>query len=94
MRSGTDGYAGAEDAKSSKVAAVASDGRFWVSRVLSTISELEKDVKHVKPLNEADEEEAEQRQKAREILGRLKDVSASAVECCTVGTDIRLTLGA
>ncbi|EJF62593.1 hypothetical protein DICSQDRAFT_135562 [Dichomitus squalens LYAD-421 SS1] len=62
-----------EDTKSSKVAAVASDGRFWVSRVLSTIAELEKDVKHVKPLSEVDEEEAEQRQKAREVLARLKD---------------------
>ncbi|KAM5542581.1 hypothetical protein V8D89_003542 [Ganoderma adspersum] len=63
-----------EDTKSCKVAAVASDGRFWVSRVLSTIEELEKDTKHIKPLSEVDEEEAEQRQKAREILARLKDV--------------------
>ncbi|KAI1788483.1 DNA polymerase phi-domain-containing protein [Ganoderma leucocontextum] len=62
-----------EDTKSSKVAAVASDGRFWVSRVLSTIEQLEKDTKHVKPLSEPDEEEVEQRQKLHEILARLKD---------------------
>ena len=47
-----------------------------MSRVLSAIEELEKDTKHVKPLSEPDEEEVEQRQKAREILARLKDVSS------------------
>ncbi len=46
-----------------------------MSRVLSTVEEVEKDTKHVKPLSETDEDEAEQRQKAREILARLKDVS-------------------
>ena len=54
---------------------MASDGRFWVSRVLSTVEELEKDTKHVKLLSPPDEEEVEQRQKVREILARLKDVS-------------------
>ncbi len=64
------------DSKATKVAAVASDGRFWVSRVLATIEQLEKDTKHVRPLNEPEAEEVEQRQKAREIISRLKDVSA------------------
>ncbi|KAI0350071.1 hypothetical protein OH77DRAFT_1100919 [Trametes cingulata] len=63
-----------EDNKATKAAGVASDGRFWVSRVLSTIDELEKDSKHVRPLSELDEEEAELRQKAHQILARLKDV--------------------
>ena len=43
--------------------------------MLATIDTLEKDSKHVKPLNESDEEEVEQRRKAREVLARLKDVS-------------------
>ncbi|KAI0713431.1 DNA polymerase phi-domain-containing protein [Earliella scabrosa] len=62
-----------DDSKATKAAGVASDGRFWVSRVLATIDTLEKDSKHVKPLNESDEEEVEQRRKAREVLARLKD---------------------
>ncbi|KAI0637371.1 DNA polymerase phi-domain-containing protein [Trametes polyzona] len=62
-----------DDGKAAKVAAVASDGRFWVSRVLATIQELEKDTKHVRPLSEVDEEETELRQKAHQILARLKD---------------------
>ncbi|KAI0747681.1 DNA polymerase phi-domain-containing protein [Daedaleopsis nitida] len=62
-----------DDSKASKVAAVASDGRFWVSRVLATVEQLEKDTKHVKALNEPDEEEAEQRRKTREIISRFKD---------------------
>ncbi|KAI0781313.1 DNA polymerase phi-domain-containing protein [Trametes elegans] len=60
--------------KAAKVAAAASDGRFWVSRVLETIEQLEKDSKHVRPLSEVDEDEAELRQKAHQLLARLKDV--------------------
>ncbi|RDX52694.1 hypothetical protein OH76DRAFT_1399938 [Lentinus brumalis] len=63
------------DSKATKVAAVASDGRFWVSRVLATIEQLEKDTKHLRPLNEPEAEEVERRQKAREIISRLKDAS-------------------
>ncbi|KAI0668533.1 DNA polymerase phi-domain-containing protein [Trametes maxima] len=63
-----------EDSKAAKVAAVASDGKFWVSRVLSTIEGLEKDAKHVRSLSEIDSDEVELRQKAHQILARLKDV--------------------
>ena len=49
--------------------------------MLATIEELEKDQKHVRPLNEPDEEEVEQRQKARQIILRLKDVSGSSMQC-------------
>ncbi|KAI0831759.1 DNA polymerase phi-domain-containing protein [Trametes gibbosa] len=63
-----------DDSKTAKVAAVASDGKFWVSRVLSTVEALEKDTKHVRPLSEEDKEDAELRQKARQILARLHDV--------------------
>ena len=64
-----------DDSKATKVAAVASDGRLWVSRVLATVETLEKDTKHVKPLEEVDEEDAAPRQKAREVLSRPKNVS-------------------
>ena len=66
-----------DDSKAAKVPAVASDGRLWVSRVLATIETLEKDTKHVKPLEETDEDDAALRVKAREIISRLKDVSAA-----------------
>ena len=49
--------------------------------MLATIEELEKDSKHVRPLNEPDEEEVEQRQKARQIILRSKDVSGSSMQC-------------
>ncbi|EIW60756.1 DNA-directed DNA polymerase [Trametes versicolor FP-101664 SS1] len=62
-----------DESKTAKVAGVASDGRLWVSRLLSTIQQLEKDTKHVRPLSEVDEEETELRQKAHQILARLKD---------------------
>ncbi|KAH9857639.1 DNA polymerase phi-domain-containing protein [Lenzites betulinus] len=63
-----------DDSKTAKVAAVASDGKFWVSRVLATIELLEKDTKHVRPLSEPDEGVNELRQNARQIIARLKDV--------------------
>lgn len=64
--------------KSSKISAVASDGVFWVSKVLSTIQTLEKDAKHVALLSEADDEEVALRDKALGIAARLKSVSALA----------------
>lgn len=54
--------------------AVASDGEFWIERVLSTIDQLEKDTKHVSPLDDVDEEELELRQKSRQIAERLRSV--------------------
>ncbi|KAH9923929.1 DNA polymerase phi-domain-containing protein [Epithele typhae] len=63
-----------DEGKASKVPAVAADGRLWVSRALQTIWTLEKDTKHVRPLDEADEDEAALRQKAREVIARVQDV--------------------
>lgn len=57
-----------------KVSAVASDGDFWVSRALKTISSLEKERKHVSILFEAGEEAQQLRQKAQELAERLKEV--------------------
>lgn len=62
--------------KSSKVSAVASDGEFWVSKVLSTIRNLEKDSKHLSLLSDADEDDIALRNKALEIAARLKSVSS------------------
>ena len=64
------------DDKTAKVAAVAPDGQFWISKVLSTIEELEKDTKHVTLLSEVDEDEQAVRRKARELIERLHKVRA------------------
>ncbi|OBZ75369.1 DNA polymerase V, partial [Grifola frondosa] len=64
-----------EDNKTSKTSAVASDGQFWVSKVLHTVELLEKDTKHVRLLADVDEEEQELRTKARQLAERLRNVS-------------------
>jgi len=63
--------------KSSKVAAVASDGEFWVAKVIDTIQALEKDTKHVSLLTQSEEEEISLRKKALQLADRLKDVCES-----------------
>jgi DNA polymerase phi len=71
------------DDKTSKVAAVASDGEFWVSKVLSTIDKLEKDPAHVSLLaNEDDEDEHALFLRAKELIGRLKLVSCRSCALC------------
>lgn len=57
-----------------KISAVASDGDFWVSRVLKTIALLEKDSKHLSILIEAGDEDRQLRQQAQELAERLKAV--------------------
>ncbi|KII88994.1 hypothetical protein PLICRDRAFT_108863 [Plicaturopsis crispa FD-325 SS-3] len=59
--------------KAQKVAAAASDGEFWVSKVLSTIEVLESDAKHVKLLADVEEEDAALREKARKVASQLKN---------------------
>ncbi|CAL1703687.1 unnamed protein product [Somion occarium] len=68
------------DDKNIKVSAVASDGQFWVSKVLSTIERLDKDTKHVRRIVEAEEEEEELRQKARELASRLSKITGEQQE--------------
>ncbi|KAH9926111.1 DNA polymerase phi-domain-containing protein [Fomitopsis serialis] len=63
-----------EDKSVVKMPAAASDGRFWVDRVLSTIEQLEKDTKHVAILTEVDEEDQVLRVKARQLAARLQAV--------------------
>lgn len=64
-----------KDDKTSKIAAVASDGEFWVSKVLASINKLEKDPKHVGILSAVDEDDLNLRQKARSLIERLGQVS-------------------
>ncbi|KAI0933631.1 hypothetical protein AcW1_005407 [Taiwanofungus camphoratus] len=66
--------------KIAKAPAVASNGEFWVSRVLSTIEELEKDTKHARSLVEVDEDEQRLRVKARQVTDRLRQVSGDRRE--------------
>ncbi|EKM83025.1 hypothetical protein AGABI1DRAFT_118424 [Agaricus bisporus var. burnettii JB137-S8] len=63
-----------------KISAVASDGDFWVSRVLKTIALLEKDSKHLSILIEAGDEDRQLRQQAQELAERLKAVDGSEKE--------------
>lgn len=57
-----------------KINAVASDGEFWVAKVLSTIESLEGDQKHVKAIADVDEEEAALFTKARQTIVKLRKV--------------------
>ena len=68
------GWTFLEDKSVVKMPAAASDGRFWVDRVLSTIEQLEKDTKHVAILTEVDEEDQVLRVKARQLAARLQAV--------------------
>jgi DNA polymerase phi len=56
--------------KTSKLSAVASDGDFWMSKVLKTIETLEKDTKHLVPLVEVDEDQVLY-QKAQDVVAKL-----------------------
>ncbi|KAF9009405.1 DNA polymerase phi-domain-containing protein [Cyathus striatus] len=62
--------------KTTKIAAVASDGEFWISKVLSTVEQLESDTKHLALIIEVDEGDLVPRSKAREVASRLKDISS------------------
>ncbi|KDR81783.1 hypothetical protein GALMADRAFT_221648 [Galerina marginata CBS 339.88] len=81
-----------QDDKLTKVPAVASDGEFWIAKVLSTIELLEEDKKHVKSLAEIDEEEITLRNKARATITKLRKVSndqsdsAKGAELLLLGT--------
>ena len=63
--------------KSTKVTGVASDGEFWIAKVLSAVETLEADKKHVKLLAEEDEDDetVQVRIKARETISKLRKVA-------------------
>ncbi|KZV71817.1 hypothetical protein PENSPDRAFT_751491 [Peniophora sp. CONT] len=60
------------DGKTQKINGVASDGRYWVSRVVQSIGQLAQDTKHVKPVVEFDEDDVAALQKAEEVLVTVK----------------------
>ncbi|KAG6831186.1 hypothetical protein H0H92_012326 [Tricholoma furcatifolium] len=66
--------------KTSKMSAVASDGEFWVSKVLKTIQTLNEDSKHVTLLNPLDEEVLMHCTKAHELITQLKNVTGERQE--------------
>lgn len=66
--------------KSVKTHAVASDGEFWIAKVISTISQLEEDKKHVALLENAEEEEHALRVKAKETVESLRKIPGDQQE--------------
>ncbi|EJD05959.1 uncharacterized protein FOMMEDRAFT_104342 [Fomitiporia mediterranea MF3/22] len=61
-----------EGRKAAKTSGVASDGEFWIAKVLKTILELEKDMKHAEPLHELGEDELKIRKQALSAIETLK----------------------
>ena len=70
--------------KATKASAVASDGKFWVAKVLETIQRLENDSKHVSSLAEADEDEQQLRVRAREVIETLRAVGSNHYHSASV----------
>jgi DNA polymerase phi len=73
------------------VTAVTSDGEFWLSKVLSTIDELEGDKKHVSLAVEIDEDGSALFNRARETIVKLRKLkgnqeSAKGAELLLLGT--------
>jgi DNA polymerase phi len=74
------------------VAAVASDGDFWISKVLSTIKELEGDKKHVSLAVDIDDDDRALFTRAHEVIITLRNrkgdqqESAKGVELLLLGT--------
>ncbi|VDB99939.1 unnamed protein product [Peniophora sp. CBMAI 1063] len=60
------------DGKTTKVTGVASDGRYWVSRVVSSINQLAQDTKHVKAVVEFDDDDNAALEKAEGVLRASK----------------------
>ena len=59
---------------------MASDGTFWISKALATITTLNKDVKHVTLLEELEEDDLSIRTKAQELVQTLQAVSGDQQE--------------
>ncbi|KAF8911087.1 DNA polymerase phi-domain-containing protein [Gymnopilus junonius] len=81
-----------QDDKVTKVTGVASDGEFWISKVLSTIEVLEADERHIELLADVDEDVAAFQAKARETIGKLRKIhgeqsdSAKGAELLLLGS--------
>ncbi|KAH8117507.1 DNA polymerase phi-domain-containing protein [Phellopilus nigrolimitatus] len=68
-----------DDVRTIKATAVAADGEYWISKVLRTIVELEKDIKHVKVIQKLDGEAERSRNEAMSAVGKI-DASANGRE--------------
>jgi DNA polymerase phi len=68
--------------KTLKKSGVASDGEFWISKVLATIKQLEKDTKHVTVITKFDEPTRALHVKARELAARLSKASSGLPDNC------------
>ncbi|KAF9452265.1 hypothetical protein P691DRAFT_661308 [Macrolepiota fuliginosa MF-IS2] len=68
------------DDKTVKTLAAATDGEFWVSKALNTITTLVAHSKHISVLVEVDEEDQQLRLKAQELVNKLKEVKGDQRE--------------
>lgn len=59
-----------------KETAVASDGKFWISRVLALLSQLDKDTKHVTPLIPIGDQKGAPYGEAQKTLEKLGKVAS------------------
>lgn len=66
------------------MAGVASDGEFWVAKVLRTVEQLRKDVKHVEFIQELDESEQELTDKAGAVAEKLHKASLHIDSTCSL----------
>lgn len=60
------------DDKISKIPGVASDGAFWISRILDFITRMKSDTKHLTSLTEENEETKQAYEKVLEIVDKFK----------------------
>ncbi|KAI6006406.1 DNA polymerase phi-domain-containing protein [Pisolithus marmoratus] len=65
-----------KDDKTHKETAIATDGEFWISKVLTTLARLDKDTKHVSPLAPVGEETQALLGRVQKIHEKLDKVSA------------------
>lgn len=61
-----------DNAKASNAPGTASNGGFWVSKVLELLDELEKDTKHVNQRRELEAEASEVKDEAYKVVKELK----------------------
>lgn len=79
----------APTASGEKRTGTASDGEFWVSKVLATIAVLQADTKHVQPIAELDEEATKAREEVIEVATNIEQVRNSLCTSMWNDTDIR-----
>ena len=76
--------------KTQKEFGVASDGEFWISRVLATIEALAKNTKHVELIQELDDDDQAVVLKARKLTGTLRKMAVDERDAAK-GTNLLLS---